>query len=115
MRAMDDGPERLALIEHMRDIAVQDCPWIYLQHSESYGLTQPWLKHYKPHPIALDTLKYIGVDGAMRARLQQEWNRPTYWPLLGIVLLICLGSLPALHVVRARQNRHVRRHVKETV
>src|ERR1700716_1065045 len=83
MRTMDDGPERLALISQMRGIAGQDWPWIYLNHSESYGLTQPWLKHYKPHPMALDTMKYIGVDGAMRARLQREWNRPNYGPLLG--------------------------------
>jgi hypothetical protein len=115
MRALDDGPERLALIEHMREIAVQDCPWIYLQHSESYGLTQPWLQHYKPHPLALDTMKYIGVDGALRARLQQEWNRPNYWPLLGIVLLVCIGSLPAVQVMRARHNRHVRRQSAGTV
>lgn len=109
MQAMDDGPERLALIGQMREIASADCPWIYLNHSESYGLTQPWLKYYKPHPIALDTMKYIGVDGAMRARLQQEWNRPHYWPLLGLLLLVGLGSLPAVRVVRARHNRHVRR------
>jgi len=115
MRAMDDGPERLALIRQMREIAMQDCPWIYINHSESYGLTQPWLKNYKPHPIALDTMKYIGVDGAMRTHLQQKWNQPNYWLLLGIVLLVCLGSLPAVQVVRARHNRHVRRPSAGTV
>ena len=59
--------------------------------------------------------KAIGVDGAMRARLQREWNRPNYWPLIGIVLIVCIGSVPAVQVVRARHNRHVRRQAKGTV
>jgi hypothetical protein len=31
------------------------------------------------------------------------------------VLLVCLGSLPAVQVVRARQNRHVRRPAQGAV
>ena len=99
----------------MREIAVQDCPWIYLHHSESYGLTQPWLKHYKPHPIALDTMKYIGVDGAMRARLQQGVEPAELLAPIGIALLALIVSLPAVQVVRARHNRHVRRQSEGTV
>ena len=60
-------------------------------------------------------MKYIGVDGVMRVHLQQKWNQPNYWPLLGIVLLVCVGSLPAVQVVRARHNRHVRRPSAGTV
>ncbi|MBV9468960.1 MAG: hypothetical protein JOZ57_06905 [Abitibacteriaceae bacterium] len=109
VRIMDDGPQRLALIRKMRQIAVNDCPWIYEEHSESYGLTQPWLHNYKPHPVANNSAKYIGVDAAMRARLQSEWNQPNFWPLLGIVLFLILGSLPAAAVVRGRTHRRIRR------
>ena len=108
VRVMDDGPQRLALIRKMRAIAVEDCPWIYIDHSESYGLTQPWVHNYKPHPVAMDSGKYVSVDPALRVRLQGEWNQPNYWPALGAIILLVLGSLPAASVVRRRAHRRVR-------
>ena len=35
MRSMDDGPERMAIIRKMRDISVEDCPWIYVYNPVS--------------------------------------------------------------------------------
>ncbi|HZP82562.1 MAG TPA: ABC transporter substrate-binding protein, partial [Chthonomonadaceae bacterium] len=109
MRSMDDGPERLAIIKKMRDISVEDCPWIYINHDESLFLTQPWLQNVKPHPIAMDSGKYQSVDGAMRARLQAEWNRPNYWPAVALAAFLFLGSIPAAGVVRQRTHRSARR------
>lgn len=108
VRIMDDGPQRLALIRQMRQIAVEDCPWIYIDHSESYGLTQPWVRNNKPQSVANDSGKYVAVDPALRVRLQGEWNKPNYWPALGALILLVLGSLPAASVVRRRAHRRVR-------
>jgi len=113
MRVMDDGPARLAVIRRMRDIVQEDCPWIYTLHSESFGLTQPWLNNFKPHPVALDGAKYWRVDGPTRARLQAEWNRPNYWPIVAIVALLAIAIFPAASVVQARTNRRVRRNSEE--
>jgi ABC-type transport system substrate-binding protein len=113
MRSMDDGPERLAIIRKLRDIAVEDCPWIYINHDESLALTQQWVQNVKPHPVAYDSGKYVRVDGAMRARLQAEWNRPNYLPGIVAVALLILGSLPAVSVVRQRTHRRVRRSTPE--
>jgi oligopeptide transport system substrate-binding protein len=109
MRAMDDGPQRKEIIEKMRTIVVEDCPWIYLTHGESFALTQSWLTNYKPNPLAADTIKYWNIDGAKRAQLQVAWNRPNYWPALGFAIFVVLGSIPAASVIRRRTNRHVRR------
>ncbi|MCW3098206.1 MAG: ABC-type oligopeptide transport system,periplasmic component, partial [Chthonomonadaceae bacterium] len=109
MRAMDDTPQRKAVLEKMRAIVVEDCPWIYVQHSEHFALTQSWMTNYKPHPIAADVIKYWNIDGAKRAQLQAAWNRPNYWPALGFAILVVLGSLPAAAVIRQRTNRHMRR------
>ncbi|MCW3053898.1 MAG: ABC-type oligopeptide transport system,periplasmic component, partial [Chthonomonadales bacterium] len=109
MRAMDDTPERKTALEKMRAIVAEDCPWIYLQHPETFALTQSWLTNYKPHPIAADVIKYWNVDGAKRAQLQAAWNRPNYWPALGFAIFVVLGSLPTASVMRRRSNRHVRR------
>ncbi|MCW3055903.1 MAG: ABC-type oligopeptide transport system,periplasmic component [Chthonomonadales bacterium] len=109
MRVMDDGPQRQEIIEKMRAMVVEDCPWIYMSHSESIALTQPWIENYKPSPLVLDAVKYWNIDGAKRAQLQATWNRPNYWPSLGFALFLALGSLPAAAVIRQRTNRHVRR------
>jgi ABC-type transport system substrate-binding protein len=110
MRVMDDGPGRLAIIRKMRDILQEDCPWICTLHSETFALTQPWLHNYKPHPVALDGAKYWRVDGAQRARLQAEWNRPIYWPIVAAIVLTAAAILPAANVVSARIRRRVRRN-----
>ena len=109
MRSMPDGAERQIIINKMRDIAVEDCPWIYLVHPESFALTQPWLTGFKPNPVALDTIKYWRIDGAIRSADQHAWNEPNYWPALGFGLFVFLGSLPAASVIRRRTNRYVRR------
>lgn len=109
MRALDDGPERLALIKQMRDIAVEDCPWIPLYHNVSLSLNYDWLKNVKAHPIANDAGQYRSVDAEKRAQMQRAWNRPNYVPLFAIAALLFLGSAPAVGVVRQRINRRVRR------
>ncbi len=110
MSAMQDGPERQKLINQMRNIAVEDCPWIYRTHNETYALKQPWIHNFKSQPVAMDTIKYWSVDGPLRARLQAEWNQPNYWPLAGLAGLIVAASIPALNVIRSRRTRYVRRN-----
>lgn len=109
MNVMQDGPERKALIAQLRDIAVEDCPWIYMTHNETFALKQPWVHNFKSQPVAMDSVKYWNVDGAIRARLQAEWNQPDYWPLVGLAGLIMSASIPALRVIRKRRTRYVRR------
>ena len=109
MRVMDDGPERAAVIAKMRAIVQEDCPWICTLHSETFALTQPWLKNFKAHPVSLEGMKYWRVDSEMRARLQAKWNRPNYWPILAVVALLVAAIVPAAGVVAARTNRRVRR------
>jgi ABC-type transport system substrate-binding protein len=114
MRIMDDGPARLEVIRKMRSIVDEDCVWIPILHSETFALTQPWLKNFKPHPVALDGAKYWRADGAMRASLQAKWNQPNYWPILATVALLVIAIVPAASVVQARTNRRVRRSSEET-
>ncbi|MCC2672427.1 MAG: ABC-type oligopeptide transport system,periplasmic component [Armatimonadetes bacterium] len=106
---MDNGPERLALIKQMRAIAVEDCPWIPYMHREQLGLDYAWLKNGKSHGMANDTTKYWRMDGPTRAKRQADWNQPNFWPVLGLVVLLTLGSMPAAAVVRQRRRRKVRR------
>ncbi len=110
MQTMNDTPQRARLIAELRNISARDCPLIYQRHSETYALVQPWLKNFKPNPIALDSPEYYRINGQLRAKLQNQWNRPTVWPLVMGVIVILVSAVPALNVVKRRANRHVRRN-----
>lgn len=112
MRAMDDGPERMAIIRRMRAIATEDCPLVFRQHTQGLSLSHSWLRNVKPHPVANDVTKYLSVDSARRARLQAQWNRPNYWPGVFFGLFLVLGSLPAAATVRRRRRRRLRRETR---
>jgi hypothetical protein len=94
----------------MRSIVQEDCPLIPYRHTEAYGLLQPWLHNYKPHPVAVDTWKFYRVDAAERDRLQRAWNRPNYFPAIVLAALLIVGVIPAARVVNQRTNRRVRRN-----
>ena len=114
MRAMEDGPQRLKLIEQLRTIANDDCPLIWLQHGQSLGLSYDWLSPAKQNPIANDAIKYRAIDAEKRASLQKKWNQPNVWPVFALFAALILGSLPALQVVKNRHRRRVTRIDDET-
>jgi ABC-type transport system substrate-binding protein len=95
MKALADGPERQALIDQMVQIAQQDAPWSYGIFPGSTGVYQPWLHNAKPTVIINDRLRYLRVDGPMRAARIAEWNQPKVWPLGVGLLLFLLLFLPA--------------------
>ena len=109
MRSMDDRPERLALIQKLRAIAQEDCPWIYVTHGEDLSISYDWLKNVKGNPIANDTTMYRRVDEVKRTEKQHEWNHPNFAPLAAFVLAVVAGAIPATGVVRQRTNRKVRK------
>jgi len=78
MKAMEDSPERLAIIRRMVDIVVEDCPWIPSIYPVAYTLQHQWVRNYKPFAMTGPVLKYRDVDVALRRRLRREWNRPNY-------------------------------------
>lgn len=108
MRAMPDGPERMAIIKQMRAISVEDCPWIYTRHSEDLTLTQPWESNVLPHPMDWSQLKYVRIDPELRRRLQKRWNHPVSWPVFAILAVLIAGIVPAFYTIRSRINRRVR-------
>ena len=109
MLSMEDGPQRLAIIDRMRDIAVEDCPWVYLYHAEGLFIAYDWLQNVKPHPVANDTTKYQGIDAALRAERQAAWNQPSWPPAFVAAALLIVAMLPAVQVVRRRRGRRLRR------
>lgn len=102
MKNMPNGSERQAIIDRMVDIARRDAPWIWGFHPKGFSLYHAWYKNAKPNLMANNTLKYLRIDPELRALKQAEWNRPTLWPVGGLIALLVLGTLPAVAVYRRR-------------
>jgi len=108
MRAMENGPERLAAIARMQEILRRDAPWIWGFHPKDYTLRHTWLKNRKPTKVGNNTLKYQRVDVAQRERLRAEWNRPVIWQALVAVLALVALALPAWWAHRRREAARAR-------
>jgi len=103
MRNQADGPERMALIRQMQEILRHDAPWVFGVHPKSFSLRHEWYRNFKPNLMANNGLKYLRIDGALRADRRQQWNQPFYWPLgLAFAGLLALIA-PAWRAYRRRQ------------
>ena len=102
MKAMEDGPERLALIDRMLAIARRDAPWVWGFHPKAFTLYHAWYRNARPHLMANNTLKYIRVEPEQRLAAQRAWNRPVLWPLGAGAALLLVVLFPAWRVYRRR-------------
>lgn len=66
------GPERTAIYHKMRDIVVNQAPWIPGVHRLGYYLNHGWLYNFKPSPVIQDFAKYLRVDPKKRAELKAK-------------------------------------------
>jgi hypothetical protein len=103
MRALPNGPERLRVIEQMLAILRHDAPWVFAFHPKSFGLYHSWVGNLKPNHFARGTMKYRRIDPQRREALRAEWNRPVVLPLIGILVVLVLLTLPAIRTWRRRE------------
>jgi ABC-type transport system substrate-binding protein len=61
-RLMGDSPQRTALYDEMAQLIHAYTPWVLLTHPISADLQQPWLKHYRRHPVEFTNWRYLDVD-----------------------------------------------------
>ena len=108
MKNMDNGRERQAIIDQMVKIAREDAPWVWGYHPKDYALSHAWMKNGKPNNMARNGLKFLRVDTALREQRRAQWNQPLAWPIVLIVALLVLGSLPAWASFRRRERMPAR-------
>ncbi len=94
LETMPNSPERMQLIRHAQEILAKDAPLCWLYFPVNTSLTHAWLKNYKPHGIAYDTLQYLAIDTPQaRETTQRQWNRPHRWPFILALLIISSAIL----------------------
>jgi len=103
MKNMDDTPERQAIIDKMVDIARRDAPWAWGVHPKDFLLLHSWVYNAKPNNMANNRLKYLRIDPIKRAELRTAWNRPVFWPIAVIAVLLVSVTVPAVVAYRKRE------------
>ncbi|MBM4385734.1 MAG: hypothetical protein FJ091_20490 [Deltaproteobacteria bacterium] len=104
MRVMDNGPERMAVIQAMRRVIEEERPHIELYHPEDYLLVHGWIHNVKQFGMSQPMSKYYAVDPDLRTQQRAAWNRPVRWPAYAIGLALVLGMIPAFRTFfRERQ------------
>ncbi len=63
------SPARDVLYKKMRDVVVEESPWLLNIHRLRYAVIHGWMGNYKYNDIALDLPKYWHVDSKKRAEM----------------------------------------------
>jgi len=69
---MPPGRQRTALYHKMRDLFVQDLPWIPQVHRLNNVLQNGWLHNLKRSDTIIGTYKYLRVDQQQKAELRAK-------------------------------------------
>lgn len=103
LQALDDGPQKQAVIDQMVKILQDDAPWCMGYFPWGGMAFQQWVHNGKPGIMVRDMAKYYRLDAPTRAAKQAEWNRPIYWPMTLLALAVWAIFWAARRSYRARE------------
>ncbi|HOE42139.1 MAG TPA: ABC transporter substrate-binding protein [Rhodoferax sp.] len=95
MKFLEDGPEKQRLIDQMIEITQKDAVWSFGYFPTSAAAYHQWISNGKPTQIVRNHIGYLRLDPALRAKKIAQWNRPVWWPLPLILLLLLGAVVPA--------------------
>jgi hypothetical protein len=84
-------------------ILQEDAPWSFGYNPYAAGAYHQWLYNAKPTNLVKDLLTYYRIDPALRAQKIAEWNKPVWWPVVAIVLVLLAAIVPAFAAWRRRE------------
>lgn len=95
MKFLDDGPQKQALIDQMITTVQQDAIWSFGYFPTSAAAYHQWVYNGKPTQIVRNHIGYLRLDPALRERKLAEWNKPIWWPVPLLALLLVGAVVPA--------------------
>jgi len=102
MATMENGPERLEIVNKINAILAEDCPNILNFHKAFYSVVQPWAPRTQNNLMLEGGVRFATVDPVLRAEKQKEWNRKPLWPLAILGGLVAIGTISAVRINRRR-------------
>ena len=112
MRHMENTPERVAIINQMTEILQNDAPGVWAFYPQDFILSHQWVRPAKPNAMADNSIKYVRIDPAKRAMLREQWNTPILWPLIWILVILFLFTVPVALGYWKRQRQSYREQKK---
>jgi ABC-type transport system substrate-binding protein len=103
MKFLDDGPEKQKLIDRMIEILQKDAVWSFGYFPTSAAAYHQWIYNGKPTQIIRNHIGYLRLDPDLRARKLAEWNKPVWWPIPLIAIVLLAASVPAWFGWRRRE------------
>lgn len=103
------GPDRLQVISKMNKILQEQGVWGWAIHGENFYISQSWLSNADFSAFTVGNLKYMDVDGFLREKKWDSWNKAKCLPFIVIMILLILVILPFyrenLKINRAKARR----------
>ncbi len=66
------GSERTRMYQEMRDLVVEEAPWVFNTHRLAYRISHGWIKNLKRHRMVSDDIKYFRIDPKARAEMKTK-------------------------------------------
>ncbi|MBK7001241.1 MAG: ABC transporter substrate-binding protein [Rhodoferax sp.] len=95
MKFLDDGAQKQVLIDQMISTVQHDAIWSFGYFPTSAAAYHQWVYNGKPTQIVRNHIGYLRLDPALRARKLAEWNKPIWWPIPLLALLLVGAVVPA--------------------
>ena len=111
LKSLDDGPEKQAVIDKMVKIVQRDAPWSFGFYPYASVAIQSWMSNSKPAILIRDHGRYLRLDAADRTAKLADWNKPRWWPLALLALLVLVGVWLARKTLRRRERTNARGEV----
>jgi ABC-type transport system substrate-binding protein len=108
LKALDDGPQKQAVIDKMVRILQEDAPWSMGFFPYASAAVQGWVANSKPAILIHDHGRYLRLDPATRVQKLAEWNRPVWWPLVALGALVVATVLYLRRALRRRERMNAR-------
>ncbi|HEU0202713.1 MAG TPA: ABC transporter substrate-binding protein [Burkholderiaceae bacterium] len=96
LKYLDDTPRKQQVIDRMMAVVQEDAPWSFGYNPYAGTVAHQWVGNVKPSTLSWDRLLYMKVDSALRTQKIAEWNRPIWWPVVLIGVLLLVAVVPAV-------------------
>jgi len=72
--AMQDTPQRRAMYMQLQKMVEDDCPWIIIDYTVTFGLSYDWVNERFPMDYGHGFMRYATLDTKLRAKRLAERN-----------------------------------------